>query len=41
MSIGWTLGSQVLFGYNLKQTVVKERSVLRKVFYQSFAIVSS
>lgn len=29
-----------LFGYNLKQTVAKERSVLKKDFYQSFAIVS-
>ena len=29
-----------LFGYNLKHTVAKERSVLRKDFYHSFAIVS-
>lgn len=34
------LGLAGLFGYNLKQTVAKERSVLRKDFYQSFAIVS-
>lgn len=30
----------VLFGYNLKQTISRERSVLRKDFFQSFAIVS-
>ena len=35
------LGLAGLFGYNLKQTVAKERSVLRKDFYQSFAIVST
>jgi hypothetical protein len=34
------VGLAVLFGYNLKQTVAKERSVLRKDFYQSFAVVS-
>lgn len=34
------LGLAVLFGYNLKHTIAKERSVLRKDFYQSFAIVS-
>ena len=34
------LGLAGLFGYNLKQTVAKERSVLRKDFYQSFAVVS-
>ncbi len=28
-----------LFSYNLKHTVAKERSVLRKDFYRSFAIV--
>lgn len=34
------VGLAALFGYNLKQTIAKERSVLRKDFYQSFAIVS-
>lgn len=34
------VGLAALFGYNLKQTVSRERSVLRKDFYQSFAIVS-
>lgn len=34
------VGLAGLFGYNLKNTVAKERSVLRKDFYQSFAIVS-
>lgn len=34
------VGVAVLFGYNLKKTLAEERSVLRKDFYQSFAIVS-
>lgn len=34
------IGLAMLFGYNLKHTVAKERSVLRKNFYQSFATVS-
>ena len=34
------LGLAGLFGYNLKNTVAKERSVLRKDFYHSFAVVS-
>ena len=33
------LGLAGLFGFNLKHTVSKERSVLRKDFYHSFAIV--
>ena len=34
------IGVAVLFGYNLRNTLAEERSVLRKDFYQSFAIVS-
>ena len=30
----------VLFGFNLRNTIAVERSVLRKDFYQSFAFVS-
>lgn len=29
----------VLFGYNLRQTMEKERSTLKKTFYRSFSIV--
>ncbi len=34
------VGLAGLFWYNLKHTISKERSTLRKDFYQSFAIVS-
>ena len=39
MMVVLRLALTALFAYNLTHTIAEERSILRKDFYQSFAIV--